>query len=83
MPDTGNHSKEPCFKSPLSKLAAFFRTSRNKWKSKYMEAKKTIKRKTDQVRYYKNRNAHLKRKIRKLENEISELEKKTPKRGMS
>ena len=81
MPDAGNDSKEPRFKSPPSKLAAFFRRSRDKWKDKYAEAKKTIKRKTDQVRYYKNRNADLKRRIRELENEISESEKKTSKKG--
>lgn len=80
MPDNGNESKKPHFKSPPFKLIAFFRKSRDKWKNKYAEAKKKIKRKTDQVRYYKNRNADLKKRIRELENEISESKKKIAKR---
>ena len=51
MPDNKNDCDKTVYKSPPSKHAAFFKGSRDKWKEKSMEAKRNVKRLTEQVRY--------------------------------
>ena len=76
MPCKDKDSGKPAYKSPPSKLAAFFEKSRNKWKEKYRNAKKRIKQLTEQVRYWKKKNAELKKRVRELEEELAESSKK-------
>ncbi len=61
------------FKSPTYKLLAFFEKSRDKWKSKYLDLKYTVKKLQYQVRYHKERKKELKNRIKELENELSAL----------
>jgi uncharacterized protein YlxW (UPF0749 family) len=76
MPDD---SKMADYKSPLSKLANFFRTSRDNWKAKYAEAKYRAKLSADRARYWKSKAAGLQQRIDELERELSDSEKKTRK----
>lgn len=78
MPELEKESKRSTLKSPLPKLVKFFEKSRDKWKTKYMEAKYKAKLLSNQVRYLKDQNDKLKRRIKKLEKEFSKSgEKKT------
>lgn len=72
MPEFEKNSKRSKLKSPLPKLVKFFEKSRDKWKAKYMEVKYKAKLLSNQVRYLKDQNAKLKRRIKKLEKELSE-----------
>ena len=47
------------YKSPVSKLVAFFEKSRDAWKAKYMDAKYTVKKLKTQVRYLHDRKKEL------------------------
>ncbi len=76
MPKPVDDNKKFRFKSPLPKLVNFFKNSRDKWKAKYMAAKYQAKLYSNQVSYWKNRNAELKRRIKKLENELCNSSKK-------
>ena len=67
------------YKTPVSKLATFFKKSRDNWKAKYKEAKYRAKLSADKVRYWKNKAAELELRVEKLERELSESEKKTRK----
>ena len=73
------------FKSPSHKLIAFFESSRDNWKQKYMEVKKEIKkyknaiaRLTKSKDKFKEESKMLRRKIKSLETEV-EILKKTKK----
>jgi uncharacterized protein YlxW (UPF0749 family) len=61
------------YKSPVRKLAAFFRKSRDQWKVKHNEKKADVKRLKDNVRYLRTRNAELKSKVRNLEHELNQI----------
>jgi uncharacterized protein YlxW (UPF0749 family) len=76
MPNTENDFEKPAYKSPPSKLVAFFRRSRDKWKEKYMDAKRRVKRLQDNVRYWKKQSTELKLRIKELEKELKESSKK-------
>lgn len=67
------------YKSPIGKLIKFFEKSRNKWKSKYLDAKYAIKLLKNQVQYLEKRKAELKLRVKELEKQQhqSELKKKT------
>jgi hypothetical protein len=74
------------FKSPVSKLAKFFRRSRDGWKAKYQQAKRRNKKLANQTRAVEKSRAHWKevaqraaRQVRALERELEEL-KSTPDR---
>jgi len=72
MPDN-THSGIGRYKSPARKLAAFFRQSRDGWKSKYREKKRDVKRFKDTVRYLRTRKDELKSKVRDLEHELNQI----------
>ncbi len=72
-------SKTTDCKSPVSKLAKLYRKGRDNWKAKYKEAKYRAKLLADKVKYWKNKAAELERRVEKLERELSESEKRTPK----
>ena len=77
MPVKKNDRDKPAYKSPPSKLAAFFEGSRDKWKKKFMDAKRNIKRLTEQVRYWKRQSESLRRRVGELEEELGKSQKKT------
>lgn len=79
MPNSDDDLKEFGFKSPLAKLVKFFRKSRDRWKTKYMQSKYRAKLLSDQLRYWKEKSTDLKRRIEKLEEQLCESEKKTRK----
>ena len=79
MPDKKNDCDKPVYKSPPSKLVAFFKESRDKWKKKFTDAKRNVKRLTEQVRYWKRESESLRRRVKELEKELGESQKKTPK----
>jgi len=67
-------------RSPVRKLVRFFRSSRDGWKSKYQEAKRTIKRLVNQVRAVEKSREHWKqvakaegRRVRGLERELEAI----------
>ena len=66
------------YKSPIGKLTKFFEKSRDKWKSKYLDAKYAIKLLKNQVQYLEKRKAELKLRVKELEKQQhqSELKKK-------
>lgn len=66
--------------SPMRKLVAFFRDSRDGWKAKHHEVKKTVKALQNQTRAversrqgWRTRAESAERKTKKLEQEIAEL----------
>ena len=76
MPDKKNDCDKPVYKSPPSKLVAFFKESRDKWKKKFTDAKRNVKRLTEQVRYWKRESESLRRRVKELEKELGESQKK-------
>ena len=82
MPDNKIGGDKPVYKSPPSKLAAFFKGSRDKWKEKFMDAKRNVKRLTEQVRYWKRQSDDLRRRVGELEEELGKSQKKTSKDAM-
>ena len=61
------------YKSPASKLIAFFEKSRDGWKAKCLEAKYAVKKLRKQVRYLAARKKELKQRVRELEAALSKL----------
>jgi uncharacterized protein YlxW (UPF0749 family) len=61
------------YKSPVSKLVAFFEKSRDGWKAKCLEAKYAVKKLRKQVRYLAARKKELKQRVRELEAALCEL----------
>ena len=82
MPDNKICCDRPLYKSPPSKLVAFFKGSRDKWKEKFMDAKRNAKRLTEQVRYWKRQSYDLRRRVSELEEELGKSKKKTLKDAM-
>lgn len=64
------------FKSPLKKLVVFFEKSRDRWKSRYLEAKYELKKLENRVRYLVQTKRELKSRIKELEARNSELRAK-------
>jgi len=64
---------EADYKSPLRKLVKFFEQSRNKWKEKYLQAKRTVKRLSNRVRYFSVRKEQWKNKANAAEKELKQL----------
>jgi chromosome segregation ATPase len=62
------------YSSPLRKLVRFFRNSRDRWKAKCQEAKRTCKRRLNQVRALERSRANWKERATQLEGRIAELE---------
>jgi len=66
--------RETPYKSPLKKLVVFFEKSRDKWKAKYIETKKDLKRAKNQINDLKHRKEMWKERAIKTENRLKEIE---------
>lgn len=62
------------YKSPPRKLLGFFEQSRDQWKAKHREAKATVKRLKNRVRFLEKSKAHWKSKAQELERELAQLQ---------
>jgi hypothetical protein len=62
------------YKSPVRKLVAFFKRSRDKWKLKMAKAKKELKRLENRVRFLEKSRDHWKDKARELEAKNARLQ---------
>lgn len=76
MLDNKQKSDSENYKSPVGKLIKFFNKSRDKWKSKCLDAKYKIKLLRNQVRYMEKSKAELKIKIKELEKKLEQAELK-------
>ncbi len=65
--------QEKEYKSPLKKLVKFFEKSRDKWKSKYFEKKKELKRAKNQINDLKHRKEDWKDRAIKAESKLKEI----------
>jgi len=66
---------ERCYKSPLRKLAEFFRKSRDRWKAKYQRLKRRMKKEENQVRAVERSRAVWRDKAQAAARRVSELER--------
>jgi hypothetical protein len=62
------------FTSPLRKLVNFFQRSRDRWKTKYQEAKRLCKKLSNQVRAVEKSRARWRELAQQYERQVSELE---------
>jgi hypothetical protein len=58
------------YKTPPRKLARFFEKSRNRWKDKYREAKRTVKRLKNRVRFLEKSKASARSQVKELKAEL-------------
>ena len=65
--------QEKKYKSPLKKLVKFFEKSRDKWKEKYFEKKKELKRAKNQINDLKQRKEDWKDRAIKAESKLTTL----------
>lgn len=65
---------EKTYKSPQRKLLNFFIKSRNGWKTKCREAKKTVKRVKNRLRYVEQSKDRWKQRVRDLEVKCARLQ---------
>jgi hypothetical protein len=63
------------FKSPVSKLVAFFRKSRDAWKAKCLAAKRQSKRWATQARAVERSRTHWKQVARASRQEVRQLKR--------
>jgi hypothetical protein len=70
MLDFSRSGTKGTYKSPIRKLVTFFENSRNQWKAKCKEAKKTIKRLKNRIRFLERSKALLKSRVKELEAEL-------------
>lgn len=64
---------EKQYKSPRRKLVQFFERSRDRWKAKYGDTKRTVKRLQNKVRFLEERKAHYKERVKELERELARV----------
>ncbi len=69
-------TKDKVYKSPVRKLARFFEKSRDRWKAKCREAKKTIKYLKNRVRFLEESRARWKSQSQEFEARVKQLEAK-------
>lgn len=65
--------KKKIYKSPRRKLVKFFEKSRDQWKNKCQEAKKTLKRLKNRIRFLKKSKEYWKSRVKELECELAQL----------
>lgn len=65
---------EKRYTSPPHKLVKFFETSRDAWKQKCREAKRTVKRLKHRVRVLEQRTSQWKTRAQELEEEVARLQ---------
>ena len=64
--------QEKKYKSPLKKLVNFFEKSRDKWKEKYVEKSKELKRVTNRIYDLETRKEHWKKRALEAEKQLKE-----------
>ncbi len=69
-------TKDKVYKSPVRKLARFFEKSRDQWKAKCREAKRTIKYLKNRVRFLEENQDRWKRRAQELEARVKQMEVK-------
>ncbi len=69
-------TKDKAYKSPVRKLTRFFEKSRDQWKAKCREAKKTIKYLENRVRFLEESRACWKSRAQELETRVKQMEVK-------
>lgn len=69
-------TKDKVYKSPVRKLARFFEKSRDQWKAKCLEAKKTIKYLKNRVRFLEESRDRWKKQAQELEARVEQMEAK-------
>ena len=67
------HNQEKTYKSPQRKLVKFFEKSRNGWKAKCREAKRSVKRLKNRIRFLQQSKGEWKNRAQNLEREIQRL----------
>jgi len=65
--------KKKIYKSPRRKLVKFFEKSRDQWKNKCQEAKKTLKRLKNRIRFLEKSKEYWKSRVKELECELAQL----------
>ena len=65
--------KAKSYKSPQRKLVHFFEKSRGQWKAKCQEAKTSVKRLSNRMRFLEKSKDRLKDRVRGLEADIAKL----------
>jgi DNA repair ATPase RecN len=65
------HPRE--YKSPRRELLRFFEKSRDKWKLKYREVKKVLKRLTNRIRFLERSKAEYKQRVEELQAQLAAL----------
>lgn len=68
-----NERAKKVYKSPRRKLVSFFEKSRDQWKSKCREAKATIKRLNNRIRYLESSKAEWKERAKELQMELDRM----------
>lgn len=63
------------YKSPRHKLVRFFEKSRNQWKAKCLNAKATVKRLQNRIRFLEKSKDRLKHRVSELEAELNTLKR--------
>ena len=66
-------NQEKTYKSPQRKLVKFFEKSRDGWKAKCREAKRTVKRLKNRIRFLQQSKGEWKNRAQNLECEIQRL----------
>jgi len=66
-------SENKAYKSPRRKLVVFFERSRDQWKTKCKDAKATIKRLNNRIRYLEKNKAIWKTKALELEQQLAQM----------
>lgn len=65
--------QDKTYKSPKHKLLKFFEKSRDAWKQKCREAKRTVKRLKDRIRFLEQSKEQWKNRAQELEKEVKRL----------
>jgi len=65
--------KDKAYKSPVRKLARFFEKSRDQWKAKHHQAKASVKRLENRVRFLDQSQGRWKNRAQELEREVARL----------
>jgi hypothetical protein len=68
-----NASETKRYKSPRRKLVTFFEKSRDRWKTKCIEAKALVKKLKNRIRYLEANKEQWKRKALALEEELARM----------
>jgi chromosome segregation ATPase len=69
-------TKDKIYRSPVRKLARFFEKSRDQWKAKCREAKRTIKYLKNRVRFLEEGRDRWKSQAQELEARVKQMEVK-------